>query len=253
MNEPIEFWHVQLPDGSVSTMTLDELDTAFQCGRISEKTYVLKQGDSTWATLASLLGLDEAPPLPPARAPVAQAYLAPSTPGNFADFAAVNSLRPVVSDVDDDELDFGASPFRRRSKKRAVAITASVLAIAAVGAFVATFGPNRALATLGNIKGLWAGSSVAAASQPPPAAVVVETPPAPPPPAADPTPAPAPDRFDDAKKRALLEADKARDAQQKAKMNAAPAHRSSGPGYKSDGKPVFHKGGNKFDPLNASL
>jgi len=60
-----------------------------------------------------------------------------------------------------------------------------------------------------------------------------------------------PDRFDDTQKRALLEADKARASQQKAKMNAAPARRS--PVYKSDGKAVFHKGGDKYDPLNGSL
>jgi hypothetical protein len=62
------------------------------------------------------------------------------------------------------------------------------------------------------------------------------------------------DRFSEDKKKALLDADKARAAQHQARASAAaaaaPARRSS---YKSDGKTVFHKGGDKYDPLNSSL
>ena len=36
MTAPIEYWHVKMPDGSVSTMTLDEPDEAFQADRIGE-------------------------------------------------------------------------------------------------------------------------------------------------------------------------------------------------------------------------
>jgi hypothetical protein len=266
MSDPIEFWHVQLPDGSVSTMTLDELDSAFQLGNINEQTYVIKDGDSKWATLALLLGLDE--PKPPAQGPsrtAAPAYVFPSTP---TDFVAANSLRPVVSDVDFD-LDFDTPAFRS-SKKRTLVM--SVAAVAAVGALVATLGSGRGLATFSSgdalanfnsvrgfgsatfssIRGMFGASPVAAASQPlPPSQPVAEPPPpAPaPPPVAEVTPAPVPDRFDETKKRALLEADKARASQQKAKINAAPSRPSS----RSDGKSVFHKGGDKYDPLNSSL
>jgi hypothetical protein len=129
-----------------------------------------------------------------------------------------------------------------------------VAAIAAVGFLVATVGTGRVIESgraIASRTGLFGTPSVAAASQPPPSQPVVESPPPPAaaPPAAE--AAPASERFDEAQKRALLEADKARSLQQKAKMNAAPAHRSAG--YKPDGKPVFHKGGNKYDPLNASL
>jgi len=252
MNEPTEFWHVQLPDGTVSTMTLDELDTAFQSGAINERTYVLKQGDSTWATLASLLGLDEPAPAPQTP-PRTVTTPASATPGGFApgDFAIVNSLRPVVSDVDDD-MDFDAPSFRS-SKKRTVAIASSFVAMAAVGLVAATLGSNGAWTRLGSIRSLLGAGPVAAASPPPPAPVVAEPPAASLPPAVEaaPSPSPAPpERFTESQKRALLEADKARAAQQRAKMNASPPRRS---GYKSDGKSVFHKGGDKYDPLNASL
>jgi hypothetical protein len=252
MNDPIEFWHVQLPDGSVSTMTLDDLDVAFQIGTVHEQTYVLKQGEATWATLATLLGLETPEPPPRAPAPVAK----PMNASSFAptDFMVASSLRPVVSDVDDD-LDFDAPPFRSSKKRTLVKSVAAIAAVAAIVAAVgsgrvANFSSSRALATLGSIRAFFGSSSATVASQPPPSQPVAATPPAPPP-VVEATPAPVPDRFDDSQKRALLEADKARASQQKAKMNAAPPRRS--PGYKADGKAVFHKGGDKYDPLNSSL
>jgi len=233
MNGPLEFWHVQMPDGSVSTMTLDELDAAFQADTITEQTYVLKQGESTWQTLAALLGLDE--PASPTPAPVVATY---SSPPASAEVAPLYSLRPVVSEVSplDDDLDFGGPAFRP-SKKRPVIIAGSIAALVAVGVLIATVGSSSG-----------GTPAVAAASQPPPPQPVAVTPP--PPPVAETTPA-ATDRFNDAQKKALQDADKAHAAQQKAKMSTAPPRRSSG--YKSDSKPVFHKGGSKYDPLNSSL
>jgi hypothetical protein len=240
MTGPIEYWHVQMPDGSVSTMTLDDLDAAFQAGAINEQTYVLKAGESTWATLAALLGLDEPssatpPPVVVGYPPHPQATVAPY------EVAPVYSLRPVVSEVSDiDDLDFGGPAFRS-SKKKKMAIAASIGGAIGVVVLVAALGSSSS-----------ASSVTAAAASPPPPAVQPVAAPAPPPPPAEATP-PA-DRFNDTQKKALIDADKARAAQQKAKMNAAAAaapHRSTG--YKSDGKPVFHKGGNKYDPLNSSL
>jgi hypothetical protein len=237
MTALIEFWHVQMPDGSVSTMTLDDLDEAYQDDKIHEGTYVLKQGETQWATLAALLGLDEDAPAPSATPqPVAtsSSYPPPAS-------APIYSLRPVVSEIDDSELDFGGPQFRS-SKKRKAIIVGSVVGAAAIGIAVAAFGSSE--------------PAPVAAKQPPP----VTAPAAPPPPVVA-TPAPSDtasagsDRFNDAQKKALADADKTRAAQaaQKAAARAAaapPAHHSS---YKSDGKPVFHKGGDKHDPLNSSL
>jgi hypothetical protein len=230
MSPPIEFWHVRMPTGTVSTMTLDELDSAYQAGTIDEQVYVLKQGESQWATLASLLGLDESPASatpPPAVISVAPPAVTYSTP------PPVYSLRPVVSEIDSD-LDLDSVAFRP-AKKKSTVVAATIAAAVAAGIAIA------ALTSTSPDVG-----SLAAASQPPPQPAAVA------PPFAAPAEVAPADRFNDNQKRALIEADKARAAQQKAKMNAAAPvpHRS---GYKSDGKPVFHKGGDKYDPLNSTL
>ena len=59
-----EFWHVQLPSGEVRYWSLEELDEAFQRDEVDAKTYVLKQGETTWMRLGELLGLDEVPATP---------------------------------------------------------------------------------------------------------------------------------------------------------------------------------------------
>jgi hypothetical protein len=240
MTGPIEFWHVQMPDGSVSTMTLDDLDDAFQNDRIHEGTYVLKQGEQKWATLAELLGLDDEPAAPSASFTPPPLAAAPFSYPPPASSAPIYSLRPVVSEIDDAELDFGGPQFRS-SKKRKVIIAGSVAGVALIAIAVAALGSSD-------------GTPVAAAK--PPTPVAAAAPPPPPPVVATPAPvdsAPA-DRLTDAQKKALADADKthATQAAQKAAARAAsaPAHHSS---YKSDNKPVFHKGGDKHDPLNSSL
>jgi hypothetical protein len=259
MNGPIEYWHVQLPDASVATMTLDELDAAFQEGTINEGTFVLKHGEQTWATLSALLGLDE--PASPTPAPVVVAYtpqpaptqvqqahvVAPTLYSSVAPSPmtpAANSLRPFVSEVgglDDDDLDLGGPAFRSSSKKKKV-IFGSIGAVAAVGALVAVLGSSN----------LTSPPAVAAASQPPPEPVAAAAPP----PAPEATP--AGDRFNDEQKRALLEADKAHAAQEATRAaakaaKAPPPSRRSASGYSKTDKTTFHKGGNKYDPLNSAL
>lgn len=235
MTDPIEFWQVQMPNGSVCTMTLDELDAAFQGGRIDEGTYVLKAGDASWATLGALLGLD-APVAPVASVTPPPVVLAPvSYPPPSS--APVYSLRPVVSEIDDSELEFGGPQFRS-SKKRSAIIAGSLAGAALLGIAVAVLGSSD-------------GTPVAAK----PSSVAVAAA-APPPVVATPAPVEATtlaDRLTDAQKKALADADKTRATQtaQKAaaRMNAAPPRST----YKSNGKPVFHKGGNTHDPLNSSL
>lgn len=183
----------------------------------------------------------------------ARAYpsFAPFPSSSASDSAPFGSLRPMVSEVDLDELDF--KPRFRSSGKRKALFVFGVAAVALAGFAMAN--PNRAATAWSKAQSLWAAKN-ASASQ-------AVAPPAPDPvpptqpqataatPPAQSTPSDA-DRLSDEKKRALLDADKARAAQHQAKASAAaPAHRSSS--YKSDGKTVFHKGGDKYDPLNSSL
>ena len=224
MSEANELWYVKTADGDVDRMTLDQLDEAFNDGRIDENVSVLPAGESKWARLGTLLGLDQPPTaLPP-------------TPVAFA--AMPNSMRPVSIDLSDD-LD--ATPFRKKSRK-GVFIGAAVGVIALVGvAFAAT--------QSGRIDASKATATIAA---PPP---VTAAPPPPPPPAPVPTTtaAPVPDtRFTDDQKAKLTAADKARDdkakSRKKARGTGNPWHPSAK--VKSQG---FTTGGNKYDPLNANL
>jgi type IV secretory pathway VirB10-like protein len=145
------------------------------------------------------------------------------------------STAPVAADVDFDleTVNFG----RKRSPAKWIIGIAAVLG----GLGFAAMNMNTS------------GETVAPAAAAPVAAPAYE----PPPPAAQPAPVtPAVNKAaltDDAK-RALMEADKTRAAkmqQQRASQSrgggsAAP----SGPRKKAD---PFHKGGDKYDPLNASL
>ena len=219
-------WYVKTPDGDVHRVTLDQLDEAFQAGRIDENVMVLAAGATKWAKLSDLAGLDE-PAAPP-----------PAMP---------SSLRPVSMDL---SLDLDENAFKKKSRKGVV--VGAILGILAVfgGILVA----NRAHLGSG-------GDTTAAAAAPAP-------PPAAPPPATADTPAPAPspapvattaasdanaNKLTDAQKAKLAAADKALEAKSRAhKKSRAVAggggHSSSK--YKSQG---FTTGGNKFDPLNASL
>jgi hypothetical protein len=62
-------WHVRLPSGMV-TMTLDELDAAFQRGTIGEQTLVAREGERNLCPLGVVAGLfeEEHWDVPPAQA-----------------------------------------------------------------------------------------------------------------------------------------------------------------------------------------
>lgn len=244
-----DFWHVQLPSGEVRYYSLEELDEAFQRDEIGAETYVLKQGETSWMRLGELLGLDDAPAeasvviarsVPPGAgpetiAPAAAASFAPPSipPASFGgnDYGAV-SIRPVVADVDDLDDDVLAASMKPKKKKMA---------------FVAG---GAALALVLGIVGITSASSgseqkVAAAAPPPVVAPIVE---------AAPAPAPQATLSDDMKK-SLLEADKAREAKAAAKAAENAKYRSkTASSYRAPKSgQVFHKGGNKYDPLNSAL
>jgi len=58
-NETETPWYVQLPDGEVRTMTLDELVQSFEAGMIDERANVLQMGETEWRTLGEVAGLGE--------------------------------------------------------------------------------------------------------------------------------------------------------------------------------------------------
>lgn len=224
-------WYVKTADGDVHRVTLDQLDEAFQAGRIDENVMVLAAGATKWAKLGELAGLDE--PAKPAATPIA---FAPPMP---------NSLRPVSMDL---SLDLDENAFQKKSRKG--------LFIGAVVGILAVFGgilaANRA--HLGSADASAAAAVVAPATPPVTAAAPPAPSPAPPPAVTTPPPADttaAAPKLSDEQKAKLAAADKALELKAKAKKKNRPTSGSrSSHKYKSQG---FTTGGNKFDPLNANL
>jgi hypothetical protein len=231
MSEAGNLWYVKTADGDVHGVTLDQLDEAFQAGRIDENVMVLAAGETKWARLGALAGLDAPPP----------ASYAP------------NSLRPVSMDLgnglDLDGLDENA--FRKKSP-RGLVIGAAVGIFAILGGILVM---NRA--HIG-------GDASTAAAAPPPVAVaapaapppVVAASPAPPMPTTMAAPVATVDsaiQLSDDQRAKLAAADKALELKSKARKknraaNSPSVHHSAK--YKSQG---FTSSGSKFDPLNANL
>jgi len=218
-------WYVKTPDGDVHRVSLDQLDEAFQAGRIDENVMVLAAGATKWAKLSELAGLDT--PEPPA----------PAYP---------NSLRPVSMDLSLDDVD--ESAFKKKSRK-GVVIGAMLGILAVFGGILVA---NRA--HLGTDSSAAAAPPVADPTPAPPPPATVADPTPPPPPVATTPPADTnASKLSDEQKAKLAAADKALEQKAKArkKSRAAAGGGSHGSAkYKSQG---FTSGGSKFDPLNANL
>src|SRR3954465_15788730 len=52
-------FYAQFDSREVELMTLDELAAAFEAGQIHENTFVCREGESEWTTLAEVAGLGE--------------------------------------------------------------------------------------------------------------------------------------------------------------------------------------------------
>lgn len=225
-----DLWYVKTADGDVDRMTLDELDEAFNAGRIDENVTVLPAGESKWVRLGTLLGLDQ-----------------PVTPSPVSFAPVPHSMRPVSIDLSDDP---DIAQLHKKSRKGVgFAIAAAVLLIPA-----GILGANRM--HLGSSFQSSQNVAAAAVQAPPPPPVTAAPPPpapVPPPPATTATATASTDnRFTDEQKAKLAAADKALDAKIKAKQKArisGGGHHHS-PKYKSQG---FSSGGNKYDPLNSGI
>lgn len=180
-----ELWQVRLSEGCVLDMTLDEIDTAFNAGRIQASTLVMPPGDMRWTTLGVAAGLEDEQ-APYSIAPVA-ADVAP--PSSFA-FGY-----PPAPDFDVDmqslaeEGDAFGLPKKRSTGKIIGALMAFVVLIGAgIGGGAYAARPNDVKAKIAAIKAKVAPGQQqrAAAVAPPPAAVE-------PPPAAVKAPEPKPE------------------------------------------------------------
>jgi len=206
-------WRVRFATGEL-TMTLDELDVAFEAGRIDVDTMVCAPGSSTFARLGTVAGLDE--PAPSLR------------PVVFAD-------GPEIIEPAFDSPDLGSNPFQRRWNKRLLAVPAALGAIGIIAFAAAASASNDppvvAAATDLHAAQTPAQTPAAAPSSPPPAAQ-----------------APAAVLTEDQKK-ALAAKDKKAEAHSKArKAAAAPTKR-----FAASKTAPFSKGGSKHDPLNGAL
>jgi hypothetical protein len=116
-----EMWLVKLDDGHVRTMTLEELDAAFQRDEIHERTMICRDGGDRWITLAEELGLESPPP--------------PSAPRSTSP-----SVLPVVADTGNDHDHHAFSGSRKGT--RVIAGVLGTLVLGAFGVFAATTAVN---------------------------------------------------------------------------------------------------------------
>jgi hypothetical protein len=261
-----ELWYVQLSDGDVHRVTVDQLDEGFQAGHIDGNTMVLPAGATHWAKLGEIAGIDEVASAP---TPLPRPALVVLQPPSVVKFAVappmIESHRPVSVDLSD--LDF-IPEVPRRSRKGWIV---GMLGVATLGA-LAGVGLERP--SLFKMYALHAGAHVAAAKSwlvdavprlgrqaaAPPAATVpsptVEasmlTPPTTATPPAEPTAAPAASPATSLPEPSASESTPPpRGAGSKAR--ARKAHPKVAGSTGAQRPPAFTTKGSKFDPLSSSI
>jgi hypothetical protein len=241
--ETMDLWRVRMPDGDERVITLERLDDLFQNGLITEQTLVLEEGTTQWRTLADVAGLGAPPPAPqpaplfvaPPPAAMREMAAALSTTSTLA--APMSAPPPVVADIPDlDELEYP----RPSKKKWLVVAAAAALVVTGLSVAVTSAGGTPESTATAAGAALTSNVSTSIAAPPPPAKVEPPTPPA------DVKP-----QLTDEQRKALLGADKARDARLAKKKGERTTPKPARRAPKS-GTP-FHKGGSKFDPLNGAL
>jgi hypothetical protein len=262
-----DLFYVLLPDDQSVTLSLDELDEAFNADQISDQTLVCRVGDTRWVTLAELASLADEPPAPsPPSAPV---YVAPmKPPAAYVPPApasrAPDSMAPVAADLSLAALDddFDPDMLALRPKRRAVWVVSAMAAMAVAGVATLVVAGGTALSAPQSAQAAAMMTLPATAKETPkPLEAAAPAPPAPvasatpvTPPAQAPSAAPPGDRFSDDMKRALLEADDKRTekkgavaAKKGGKLRKARPARAKAKRGKGKGK------GNAYDPLNGNL
>ncbi|HYQ46647.1 MAG TPA: hypothetical protein VER11_31980 [Polyangiaceae bacterium] len=88
-------FYVQFDSREVELMTLDEIQAAFEAGQIHENTFLCREGDSEWITLAVVAGLGEEEPEAEAEAaPVVERR--PPMPERRPEVVAAGNTRPPM-------------------------------------------------------------------------------------------------------------------------------------------------------------
>jgi hypothetical protein len=232
--EPLELWDVELSNGEIRTMTLDDLDAAYQAGAIEESTRVRRHGAVSWSTLAIVAGIEDEPARPSAPHSLSPTAIsvAPPAPSTAHD---VTPPSPVVSLDDVPETAF---------KKSKTGLVFGMLGAAAVIGVVAFFG-SKALKAADAAQE--AAKAAAASKETFNPHAAMDLPPA----ELDKARA----KLTEEQRKRLEEADKRRaeEAARKAAERAknAPAPRQGSRAGKSTDP--FVKGGDKYDPLNGNL
>ncbi|MBX3206609.1 MAG: hypothetical protein KF764_16165 [Labilithrix sp.] len=252
----LELWHVQL-GGVVRTMSLDELDAAFQAGIVDERTMVLKGGALHWTTLGDVAGIDEQPnSIAPTAADIAPSSLAiPRLP----DFDV--SLTPGALDT--------AELATFRPKRRLGRAFGALAAVALVGGAlfgVKSYGVDALGAKVASVTSFVKAKSVENAESARTAAVapvaaepvavpVAETPSLPPPAPVESLPSATPSSAGVSIDSLPSASAKPGKADKKGKRSAEPApRRKSGKKAKSKGSSdPTQRGSGQFDPLDGKL
>jgi hypothetical protein len=178
-----DLWQVKLSEGCVVEMTLDEIDTAFNAGRINARTSVLPPGDFRWTTLGDAAGLeDDDRPTEPA-----PYSIAPVAADIGADFASTPP--PPMVDLDYDvDLSSAAGVPKKGSlfgKVVGVGLLFTVLVALGIGGGAYAARPAEFKAKVASVKDRFtkgsSGAKAAAAAQPPPPVQTQAAPPPPPP------------------------------------------------------------------------
>jgi uncharacterized protein DUF4339 len=87
-------FYAQFDSREVELMTLDELAAAFEAGQIHGNTFVCREGDSEWLTLAEVAGLGEEDEAEPEPAPVVERR--PPMPGRRPEMPVAAETRPPM-------------------------------------------------------------------------------------------------------------------------------------------------------------
>ncbi|MBS2017868.1 MAG: hypothetical protein JST00_33635 [Deltaproteobacteria bacterium] len=167
-SHPLDIWHVRLDDGETRTLSLDELDRAYDEGWIHERTLVLEAGAIHWVPLAEIAGLDTAVvPEPPVHEP-APYSIAPlaldtsSAPENR--FDALGADEALAALRDDPDATF-LTRKRRWPKVMRVASILAVIGVVGVVGFQKRPQIADALATATGKKAALAAQAAAAQAQ----------------------------------------------------------------------------------------
>jgi hypothetical protein len=270
-----ELWSVALAADNIRSMTLDQLDGAFQRGIVTENTLVWTEGMDSWLRLSDVLGEDEAAAPAPSYPPAAVAHSYPPRAAQSFPPAAAQSFPPAAlpsvpprsapaslapMSTSPVELSLGAADldwdgFPKKGKAKWGVLAAAAVALAGVGITVANMSSRGG--DLDPTAAAAAAKPLSAADQPLPVAKG-NSPEAPLAGGGYQITAAEDKKFkqeetrDSELRERMSDAVKNQEAEAKAKPRSVGARRAPSRS-KNTSTTGVQKGGAKFDPLNGAL